>query len=116
VLKAFELKLRANGFTVVTSSRASQVARTVESAKSELIILDVNFPSGDGLDWNGFTIMQWLRRFPEMAGIPVILISGDDSEKVRQRAMSEGAAAFFQKPVPYEEMLATIVRSLGIQP
>lgn len=112
VLKAFELKLKACGFEVSTTSNAAGVASIAEASGAELIILDINFPPGVALDWSGFTVMQWLRRFPELARIPVILISGDGSENNQQKSLTGGAVAFFQKPVPYPELLATIVRAL----
>lgn len=115
VLKAFELKLQADGFTVVTLSKAAGVASAAEKAGAELIILDINFPADGGLDWNGYNIMQWLRRFPELAGIPVILISGEEAKRHKEKALAEGAAAFFQKPVAYPELLASILHTLRIQ-
>ena len=116
VLKSFELKLRASGFSVTTTSDAAEVASAAESAGSELIILDINFPPAVvGQDWNGFAIMQWLRRFPELARIPVILISGEESEKNKEKSLAEGAIAFFQKPVHYPALLSTMLRALGIE-
>jgi len=115
VLKAFELKLRANGFEVVTISNAANVVGVAEKAAAELIILDINFPSTGGLDWSGYTIMQWLRRFPALTGIPVILISGEDAKNHKAKSLAEGAVAFFEKPVSYPELLSAALRALGIQ-
>jgi len=112
VLKAFELKLKASGFTVTTTSNAEAVASSVEAAQAELIILDINLPSGPGPEWSGFTVMQWLRRFPELGGVPVILVSGEDMDKQRDKALAEGAVAYFQKPVNYQELLDVILRTL----
>jgi len=115
VLKAFELKLKASGFTVTTTSNAATVASSAETARAELIILDINFPSSSGPDWSGFTVMQWLRRFPELGGIPVILISGEDGDLHREKGLAEGAVAFFQKPVNYQELLDVMLRTLGMR-
>lgn len=115
VLEAFELKLRASGFTVVTLLNPTEVASAAEKAAAELIILDINFPLTQGSDWSGYTTMQWLRRFPILACIPVILISGEDSKHHEERALAAGAVAFFQKPVGYPELLAVVLRTLGIQ-
>jgi len=111
VLKAFELKLKSDGFTVFTLGGAEGVASTAEEERVELIILDINFPPGGAMEWNGFTIMQWLRRFPELAGTPVILISGSDAAQYREKALQAGAVAFFQKPVLYKDLLATILQT-----
>jgi CheY-like chemotaxis protein len=116
VLKAFELKLKANGFNVTTTSAGSLVASTAEMAKAELIILDVNFIEHGAVEWNGFTVMQWLARFPELARIPVILMSGNDTPEYRQKALAAGAVAFFQKPIDYRELLAVVAKVLDKKP
>lgn len=115
VLKSFELKLKASGFDVATTWNAAEVASSAEKAGSEIIILDVNFPPTVGFEWDGFAVVEWLRHFPELARIPVILISGEESAKYKEKALAAGAVAFFQKPVPYPELLATILQALGVK-
>ncbi|HZR20775.1 MAG TPA: response regulator [Verrucomicrobiae bacterium] len=116
VLKAFELKLRADGFAVTTTTNSSAVASTAEQTQTELIVLDVNFPTGGAMEWNGFTVMQWLHRFPELQRIPVILISGSEAAEYKNRALAAGAIAFFQKPVNYQEILEAMLKALGEKP
>ena len=113
VLKAFELKLASCGFKVTTTTNSAAVASSAEAAQAELIILDINFPSSGAMEWNGFTVMQWLRRFPELGRIPVILISGSDSAQYQQQALNAGAVAFFQKPINFPELLATMDRAMA---
>jgi CheY-like chemotaxis protein len=64
------------------------------------------------MEWNGFTVMQWLRRFPEFAKVPVILISGSEAAEYKDKALAAGAVAFFQKPVAYKEILEVILKTL----
>ncbi|HWX19833.1 MAG TPA: response regulator [Candidatus Binatia bacterium] len=112
ILKAFEQKLKATGFSVTTLSDAAATASTAEQDKAELIILDINFNASNGVEWSGFTIMQWLRRFPELAGIPVILVTGGDPSIYKERALAAGAVAFFQKPVDPKALLSAIFLAL----
>lgn len=115
VLKAFEMKLKSSGFTVFSVSDASVVAGTAQKVKPELILLDVNFPpSGAGMEWSGLTAIQWLRRFPELSSIPVIIISGADGAALKDKALAAGARAFFQKPVSFNELLSSMLKALGI--
>lgn len=115
VLKAMQMKLEASGFTVITEADGGSVVRTVQIENPQLIILDINFPPGGGgdLQWSGMTIMQWLDRFLEGVHIPIIIVTGEDPEKHRQKFLAAGAAAFFQKPVNYPELLAAILKALG---
>lgn len=116
VLKAFETKLKADGFIVTTSTNSATVASTVEQSQAELIVLDINFPATGGMQWSGFTVMQWLRRFPELARIPIILISGEGSSVHKENALAAGAVAFFEKPVVYKELRSAIITALGGDP
>jgi len=45
--------------------------------------------------------------------VPFIVITGGEAAKYRERAMKEGAAAFFQKPVNNNELVATIQKLVG---
>jgi len=117
VLKAFKLKLQAAGFIVSTTADGATVASEAEQANAELIILDINFSGGGGsVHWNGFTVMQWLRRFPHLAKIPVIVITGGDAAKSREKAMAAGAVAFFEKPVDFKELMGAMLPAVGDVP
>jgi CheY-like chemotaxis protein len=84
--------------------------------KPDLIVLDINFPpdfGSTGLQWDGFNIMEWMRRFKEVADIPVMIITSGDPDKLRDRALAAGAVAFFHKPINHGEFLATVEKVLG---
>ena len=115
VLKAFELKLRACGFEVFTALEGSSAVSVARQKRPDLIVLDINFPpdvGSSGQQWNGFNILQWLRRFEEIACIPVIIITGTETPKARERALGAGAAGFFLKPINYDEFLVVAHRAM----
>jgi DNA-binding response OmpR family regulator len=119
VVKAFELKLKANGFSVVTAPDGTNVVTLAGKESPDLIILDVNFApekGTGGAQWSGLTIMQWLKRFQEVANIPIVIATGEDPEKTRDKLIKAGAADFFQKPVDFGKLLASILQILDKQP
>jgi CheY-like chemotaxis protein len=109
--------LNAGGYSAVTATDGSEAVSAVRHERPDLIILDITFPPdvahGGGLAWDGFTIIQWLRRMDEVKDIPIIVITGSEAEKYRTRAMAEGAVGFFQKPIDHDALLATIRKTLG---
>lgn len=116
VLKAFELKLKNLGFTVITADEGAVAVSTARQQRPDVIVLDINFPpdvGNSGLQWDGFNIMQWMKRFQEAAKIPVIIITSGEPEKFKEKALSAGAVAFFQKPINDEEFLLTVRRLIG---
>jgi DNA-binding response OmpR family regulator len=68
---------------------------------------------GGGVPWDGFLIMNWLKRLEEAKHIPIIVITGGDPAKSKERALAAGATSFFHKPVNDAELLAVIRRTLG---
>jgi CheY-like chemotaxis protein len=51
----------------------------------------------------------------EAQDIPIIVISGDNSAKDKQRAMEAGAVDFFTKPIDQVALLAAVNRVLGVE-
>ncbi|HEU5123893.1 MAG TPA: response regulator [Verrucomicrobiae bacterium] len=114
ILKTLSLKLKGGDYDVITAVDGSEAVSAVRLKKPDLILLDISFPPEvSGVPWDGFRIIQWLKRMDEAKSIPIIIITGDDSAKYRERALAEGAVAFFQKPVNNEELLAKIKEILG---
>lgn len=113
ILKTVSMKLIADGYDVVTAEDGAGAVSTVRKEKPDLILLDLSFPPdvahGGGVPWDGYLIMNWLRRLEEAKNIPIIVITGGDPAKCKDRALAAGAASFFHKPINNDELL-TIVR------
>ena len=116
ILKTVSMKLAANGYDVCTAEDGAGAVGAVRRAKPDLILLDLSFPPdvahGGGVPWDGFLIMDWLRRLEEAKGIPIIIITGGDPVKYKDRALAAGAVSFFHKPINSDELLAVIRKTL----
>jgi DNA-binding response OmpR family regulator len=117
VLKTLSMKLTANDYEVVTALDGSQALSVVRRQRPDLILLDISFPPdvghGGGVPWDGFRMIEWFSRMDEVKTTPVIIITAGDAAKYKDRALAAGAAAFFQKPINNDELLATINKILG---
>lgn len=120
ILKALSIKLKSRGYEVRTAMDGSTAVSCVRRERPDLIILDINFPPdvahGGGISWDGFQILDWLRRIDEARDTPIIFITSGESAKFREKAMAAGAVAFFQKPIDQEEMLNVINHTVGEPP
>src|SRR6266705_6800918 len=101
ILKAFSNKLRLSGYEPLTAQDGGTAVNLARQQKPDLIVLDINFPPdvahGGGVAWDGFLIINWLRRMDEAKSIPIIVITGGEAEKYKQRALAAGAVDFFHK-------------------
>jgi len=119
-LKALSMKLRTNGYEVITTQDGAGTVNLARTGHPDLILLDINFPpdvgNGGGVSWDGLVIMDWLRRSEETKATPIIIITGEDPNRYRARALAAGAVAFFPKPIRPDELLPVIRRALGEDP
>lgn len=120
ILKALSIKLKSKGYEVRTAMDGTTAVSCVRRERPDLIILDINFPPdvahGGGITWDGFLILDWLRRLEEARETPVIFITGEEAANFRERALSVGAVAFFQKPIDQEELLHVVQETVGDPP
>ena len=116
VLRALAMKLKNAGYEALMAEDGAAAVSTVRKVKPDLILLDITFPPdvahGGGVAWDGFLIMNWLRRMDEAKDIPIVIISGGDADKLKARALAAGASYYFQKPVCSEELIPLIQQVL----
>jgi CheY-like chemotaxis protein len=72
-----------------------------------LILLDLKMPRRSGLEFLG-----WKREQPDLAAIPVIVLSSSQESSDISRAYDLGARSFLVKSVDLNELF-TIVRGIG---
>ena len=117
ILKTLSITLGVHGYQVFVADNGPGAVSIVTRERPDLIVLDINFPPDmanvGGALRDGFFIIRWLRRMGGAGNIPIIVISIDDSEQSRQRALDAGAVAFFPKPVDNFALLAAIRAALG---
>jgi CheY-like chemotaxis protein len=106
-----------NGYEFLTAADGSQAVSIARHEKPDLILLDILFPPdvahGGGISWDGFLIVDWLRRQEEAQNIPFIMMTMADPAQYQNRALAKGAVAFFHKPINPEELLAVIRKTIG---
>jgi two-component system, OmpR family, alkaline phosphatase synthesis response regulator PhoP len=114
ILKTISLKLQGCGYQVITALDGSEAVAAARKETPDLILLDINFPPEvDGVPWDGFRIMDWFQRLDPAKKIPIIMITGTEDAKIKQRAASCGAVAFFHKPINHDDLLKVIRTTLN---
>jgi CheY-like chemotaxis protein len=62
------------------------------------VVTDLNLGERHQPLSDGFDLIRKLRAEPRFARLPIVLISGDSDPTIRERALAQGADAFFPKP------------------
>jgi CheY-like chemotaxis protein len=90
-------------------AEAADTAEAIELAdrvRPDLVLLDVMMPGGSGL-----SVIERLRQTPELANVPVVVVSAFVTDGDRLAAQAAGADGFIGKPFDPDE-LASVVEEL----
>ncbi len=99
-------KSQLEGMYRVTAALTYQEAvACLSSSPPDLIILDMEMPQVKGLEF-----LDILRYTPNYAGIPVIIVSGDERPEDIKQAFIRGAEDYVRKPYDPEELSLRIAR------
>ena len=116
VMKAISIKLRAAGYDIISAADGTSAVTAARSQKPDAIVLDLNFPDEFGtVAWDGYRIMEWLKRLDNGVKTPIFVISSSSPQKVEARVRELGATAFFQKPVNVAELEAELQRCFSVE-
>ena len=102
--KMYEVMLRQYALVYASDGRQA-LDRLNEHGDIDLVLLDVNMPNMNGLEF-----LAQLRSDGERADLPVIIISTEGREEDTVRGMEAGATAYIKKPFHTEEILGMIAR------
>jgi chemotaxis protein histidine kinase CheA len=84
--------LEAGGYVVHTASNGRQALEQLRHASYDVLVVDIGMEEMDG-----FELTRAIRGKPEIARVPVVLVSAHDSAADRQRGSEAGADAFLSK-------------------
>jgi signal transduction histidine kinase/CheY-like chemotaxis protein/HAMP domain-containing protein len=94
--------LKAEGFSVATAAGGLEGLKLAKELRPIAITLDVMMP-----DLDGWSVLAALRQDPELAEIPVIMITILDEHR---RGVALGAAGYLTKPIDRERLTRMIGR------
>jgi CheY-like chemotaxis protein len=108
IVKALTVRLKAQGYNVIAAYDAVLAATTTVKHRSDLILLDITMPGGDG-----FLVAKRLQNLDETARVPIIFLTASKLPDLRQKAQELNPAGFFEKPYEAEELLGAIEGALA---
>jgi putative two-component system response regulator len=99
------------GYTnLVTTTDSSQVNALCRQTDLDLVLLDLHMPDPDG-----FEVMKELTPWSESRWLPILVLTADDGQAVRERALEAGAKDFVTKPIQQAEVLLRIKNLLQVR-
>lgn len=97
--------LRQYGHRVRTAGSAPEAIRELDEGQFDIVLTDLLLPGGGGR-----AVLQHCSR--RARPVPVVVVTGQDSENADKKVLQMGARGYLRKPVTVQQMLAEIRRVL----
>jgi len=101
-------RLKKHQYDTAFAADALQAIAIARQVKPDAIVLDLALPGG-----NGLMVLDRLKTNTALGGIPVIILTSDESQESELKGLEAGAAAFLHKPVQEDALLAAVEYAVG---
>jgi two-component system chemotaxis response regulator CheY len=98
-----KVTLEPAGHNVIEAGDGAQGLAKAQSSHPDLVITDLNMPNMNGLE-----LIRALRKLPQLTGLPIVFLTTESSDAVKQEAKSAGATGWITKPFKPEQLLAVV--------
>ena len=95
--------LEGEGYDLQVTKDGAQALQRLEQLQPDLILLDVMMPGMDG-----YEVCRRVRSTPQLAEVPIILLTALDDRASLVRGIEAGADDFLSKPVDRRELTARV--------
>jgi len=102
--------LERAGFRTARAASAEEARRLIDTARPDLILMDVQLPGEDGL-----SLTRELKRSPATAYIPIIALTAHAMKGDEVQAIAAGCDAYVAKPID-TRTFATFVTTFLTRP
>ncbi|MFA5139805.1 MAG: response regulator transcription factor [Elusimicrobiota bacterium] len=92
--------LEHQGYEALATDSALHAARLLDAEAFDLAVLDINLKEGTGYD-----VCRRIRAHPSRSGVPVIMLTVQDSVEEKAAGFASGADVYLTKPLDSKELL-----------
>ena len=96
------------GYNVTEACDGLDALGKVADIRFDLVVTDLNMPNMDGL-----TLIRELRRNPAQAGVPIVFLTTESDDDIKQQAKAAGATGWLVKPFDPEQLVRIARKVIG---
>lgn len=93
------------GFDVDLAEDGVEGLEVLDGSAPDLVITDINMPRLDG-----FGMIEGVRARANYAALPILVLTTENGDALKQRARSAGATGWIVKPFDAEKLISVINR------
>ena len=99
--------LEGRNYHLVFASGGIEALKVLRKTHPDLILMDVMMP-----DMNGLEVVRYIKSAPQLAGIPIIMVTGKSGKNIVIESLQAGAAGFVVKPFDRDTLLDKVAQVL----
>ncbi|MDX2350100.1 MAG: response regulator [Porticoccus sp.] len=92
--------LKDAGYDVIESSSSEEALEQIDGIEVQLVLSDLNMPGMDGIE-----LAKVLRSTPLYQSTPILILSTESSQEVKQRGRDAGITGWITKPFNPDQLL-----------
>jgi two-component system chemotaxis response regulator CheY len=108
VRQMVKLTLTGAGYSVVEANDGVEGLAKAKSNAINMVVTDLNMPN-----MNGLAFIREMRKLPAYKGIPIVFLTTESDDGVKQQAKAAGATGWITKPFKPEQLTAIAKKLLG---
>lgn len=100
--------LKSAGYEVVDAVDGEDGLAKAKARQFDLILTDQNMPRIDGL-----TLIKTLRGLPQYATTPILMLTTESSDAMKQQGRAAGATGWLVKPFDPQKLIEVVKKVIG---
>ncbi len=100
--------LKSAGYEVLEAVDGQDGLEKAKSHQISLVLTDQNMPRMDGL-----TLIRTLRTLPQYATTPLLMLTTESSDAMKQQGRAAGATGWLVKPFDPQKLLEVVKKVIG---
>jgi two-component system, chemotaxis family, chemotaxis protein CheY len=100
--------LKSSGYEVVEAVDGMDGLEKAKGKSFNLILTDQNMPRMDGL-----TLIKSLRALPQYKSVPILMLTTESSDAMKQQGRAAGATGWLVKPFDPQKLVEVVKKVIG---
>lgn len=100
--------LLSEDYGLLEAKDAHDALALLETAKPDLILMDINMP-----DMDGYTLTAKIKALPGFQRVPILALTANVMRGDKEKTLEAGCDGYIQKPIDFDELLREIEKFLA---
>jgi len=100
--------LKSAGYEVVDAADGQDGIDKARTRNFDLILTDQNMPHMGGL-----TLIRMLREMPQYKSVPILMLTTESSDAMKQQGRAAGATGWLVKPFDPQKLIEVVRKVIG---